>query len=1271
MLAGDTAGWMRVASARLGNDGRATSRGARRRRSGALASAFLLLVLCVPVEVRAQATSIRFDHISLGQGLSQSTVTSIFQDSRGFMWFGTQDGLNRFDGYDIAVYKHDAAAPGSLPHSYVRAVVEDGQGDLWIATEGGGVARWDRRSETFTAYHHDPEDPTSLGSEHTSSVVLDSTGALWVGTFDAGLSKLDPATGKFEHFRHDPSDPGSLGDDRVSALYFDRGGTLWVGTFSGLSRYDSSTASLIGHTQASAPADRVRAIYEDSEGLLWIGTYDGLFRLDRATGTFSSYRNNPADQTSLPDDRVRALLEDSAGGLWVGSWSGLSKFDRASESFDVYRHDPTNPGSLSDDQIMSIYQDRGGVLWIGTQGDGLNKWNPATATAFSHYKSTRQQPPGLSSDAIQAFSQDADGRLWIGTFGGGLNRLDRSTRTYTHYRADPDNPAALSDDQVMALAHEADGTLWIGTFGGGLNRLDSATGHFETFRHDPDDPASLSSNGIMSLLIDRSDDLWIGTFGGGLNRLDRATGSVTRYRHDPTDPTSLSNDRVTCLAQDALGQLWAGTERGGLNRLDPATGTFVRYRSDPDDPSRLGSDVIMSLYADAAGSLWIGTAGGGFARLDVSHDSSPGTAVFRSYTERDGLPNNVVFGIEADDEGNVWLGTVDGLARFDPRAETFKNYDVSDGLQSNEFNFGAHYRNSAGELFFGGFNGFNAFHPDAIRTNAHVPQLALTSFSILNRPAELPTAISEIDNIEISYRDYVFSLEVAAFDYTAPHKNLYRYKLEGLDDDWIELGSRRRLTFTNLDSRSYVLRVRGASNDGAWNEEGIVLGITVIPPPWRSWWANTLYVLLFGGAVAAVVNVQRDKLRRGEENRRQLAAHNEHLEERRIALARANEALEQEIIERGRTEQALKTSEERYQDLYDQAPDMFATVDVATGQVIECNETMADRLGYAKEDIIGSEISDLHLAGCIDRVQDAFEVLRADGSVSNAELELGCADDSRIDAVLNMSAIRDEAGEIVRSRLVWRDITARRKLEDQLRHAQKLQAIDGLAGGLAHEFNNLLTGIACYTDLALDDAGDGFAREAMENIQTCVDRASNLTRQLMAFTRREPLKTTIVDVNACIESATQLLGPTIGEQVEVKLSLHEDIGAVRADADRIEQMLINLAVNARDAMPDGGTMTITTAEVEIEDDDEIVPGRYVTLAVSDTGRGMDEATRERLFEPFFTTKEQGKGTGLGLAMVYGTVSHHAGHIQVDSRPGEGSTFRIYLPILKQQVAIQE
>ncbi len=913
-----------------------TEKRCQRSSTGRLAILLPLVVLVglsSPTEARGDGRSLRFERLSLEQGLSQGTVNCILQDRAGYLWLGSQEGLNRYDGHRFRVYKNDPTDPASLPANWIASLAEDRSGQLWIGTDGGGLARFDPAAGAFVRFRHHPGAPASLSSDRIRSLLVDRSGTLWVATSDAGLNRFDAVKGTFERFRHDPADPASLAGDRLRSLAEDRAGQLWVGSLSGLSRLHRAAGSREGDQQrplggrggelqpasgsflrwrhdpadpASLSDDRVLSILEDRHGALWVGTEDGLNRLQGSPpapqgashgGGFVRYRSDPADPASLGHHRVRALFEDDAGRLWIGTDGGVSLGPEASDpaaatAFVGYRHHPADPASLSNDRVVTIAQDRGGIVWIGTQGGGVNKFDPRTS-AFAHHQADPANN-GLSDNNIFALSEDGEGRLWIGTLGG-LDFLDRASGRYTHYRHRPDDPTSLPDDRVSVLLHDRQGTLWAGAIGHGLSRFDPRTETFEHFRHDPDRPGSLGGRVVSVLYEDRQGLLWVGTYGGGLDRFDGAAsgGAATgrdaetfvHHRHDPELPDSLSDNQVTAIAEHAAGHLWVGTFHGGLNRLDRWRGTFRRLRHQPDRPSSLSSDTVYALHVDAAGVLWVGTRWG-LNKLETLGEEGS----FRRYFERHGLPNDVVCGIRSDDRGRLWLATSNGLSRFDPASETFKNYRRSHGLQANEFNFNAHYRGRSGELFFGGTGGFNAFDPDSIEDNPHPPAVVVTSVTKLNRPVAFERALAESGEIALGHRDYFFSVEVAALDFAAPQENRYRYKLEGFDADWVDLGHRRQMTFTNLDAGRYTLRLQGSNSDGLWNETGTRLKISIAPAPWETWWARALYALAVGLAVGGFILHHHRKLERERAVTRRERAQ---AEERQTLLKEREELIEE------------------------------------------------------------------------------------------------------------------------------------------------------------------------------------------------------------------------------------------------------------------------------------------------------------------------------------------------------------------------------------------
>ena len=822
----------------------------------ALLAAIAALMLGSPATAAnsdSQSHPMRFDRLSLDDGLSQSTVISILQDSRGLMWFGTENGLNSYNGYEFEQFLRERGNPQALSNDFVYDVEEDSDGNLWIATNGGGLARMDRKTRKFESFRHDSGNPDSVSGNIIRTLLIDAEGIIWLGTRGAGLDRFDPQEKRFTHYSFGADDQQDQGANDIHQLYMDSSNAMWVGSNQGLSRLDPESGEFVTYENdpdnaATLSDDRIRSILEDSSGQLWVGTYGGgLNRFNKETSGFDHFRNDADDSSSISNDRVTALYEDNDQRLWVGTSHGLNLMDRDRGTFSHHTHDQSDSGSIGGDSITTLYQDRGGMLWVGTLSQGVSKWNPRT-WSYGLEDTQRLSSNEDSRPAVMAFAEDDAGTLWVGTFGDGLNAMNRDNGDVSRYRHDPSNLDSISDDRVMSLMIDEQGLLWAGTVTGGINVLDIEKGTNEIFRHDPADPQSLSADGIMAMFQDSKGLVWVGTFGGGISRFDPATRQFTRFQADSSNPGALSSDRVTSFAEDASGKMWVGTDAGGLNLFDPKSGDFYQFRHDPDDATGLAEDTVYSLNVDADGSVWVGTRGGGLDKV-IGDTNNPASIRFSNLSQRDGLTNDVIYGIEIDGSGELWLSTNYGISRLDPESGEIRNVHRGDGLQSEEFNFGAHYKSAGGELFFGGSNGFNAFRPDNMLANEQIPLVMLTGFFTLGQPIKSDLPIDEHEGVELSHSDSSVSFEFAATDYAAPANNQYMYKLEGFDKDWIDLGNRRRVTYTDLDDGQYLLRVKAANSSGVWNEAGFTMPVRVTPALWDTWWAYMGYLamaVLFG-----------------------------------------------------------------------------------------------------------------------------------------------------------------------------------------------------------------------------------------------------------------------------------------------------------------------------------------------------------------------------------------------------------------------------------------
>lgn len=821
----------------------------------------LLLPVLMAVSVTSllcQQHSLKFDNFTMQQGLSDNYLLCILQDRCGFLWFGTRDGLNRYDGNHCVVYRHDINDPGSLSDGSINSILEDRDGTIWIGTHAGGLNRFDRKSERFVRIRHNPRNPESIPDGIISTICEDDTGRLWIVVEGpaGGLCRLDKRTGRFARYYHHPSDPRSLSSNRVTSVCRDSSGHIWIGTAdAGLNRYDpcgdgfingagnpayrAEQTGTIGSIYADArgglwlrslheiirmdipsgtfinytaefPAfrglasDLISSLFIDRSNLLWVSTvFGGLHVFNLATGTRTDAVYNPADRQSIGSNQIRVVAEDRSGNIWIGTDNGVARFNRRSWQLRYIQHDPLSAASLSGKVVRSIWKEPSGDLWAGTEAKGLNRVDAASGRIVRY---TGLYGEGAYSN-INVLYRGHSGRLWIGS-SQGLHSYDSRSKSFAGY-------PAISDGNIWAILESRDGTLWVGSFYG-LSRIDLGTGRSVRYRHSPGDASGIADNKILALHEDRNGIIWIGT-DNGLNRLDPRTGWFTHYAHDPGDTTSLSNNRIWYIHEDASRYLWIGTSGGGVNRFDPATGRALRF------------------------------------------------------TERDGLASNTVCGILEDEHGRLWISTNNGISRLDRHTGQFRNYSARDGFYINQFHFKACFRDAAGYLYFGGTDGIVSFHPDSIQDNPSVPPLALTSFKVMDREFALDSSITMKREIHLDHASNFFTIEFAALDFTNPKRNSYSYRLEEFDEKWRSTdGERPYAEYTNVPPGRYLFRLRGSNSDGIWNGEGIAIAVVIEPAYWQTWWFRAALVVLLVALVWVLVMLRIRNIQRKGELRRLL-----------------------------------------------------------------------------------------------------------------------------------------------------------------------------------------------------------------------------------------------------------------------------------------------------------------------------------------------------------------------------------------------------------------
>jgi signal transduction histidine kinase/ligand-binding sensor domain-containing protein/CheY-like chemotaxis protein len=832
--------------------------------SGATTRDSLWLNLLPSFPAHAQSNHPKFTRLTPNEGLSQGHVTAILKDRQGFMWFATDEGLNKYDGYAFTAYKNDPQDATSLCNNFVRDLWEDQAGNLWIGTTSG-LDKFDRKQEVFI--HYNPH----LRSIYVEDIFQDRLKRIWIGSND-GLYLFDPDKGTFQHYEHHENDTNTLSHNTIHQLTDDEQGDLWIGTQQGLTRFTPKTQRFIRYRHDprnpnSLGSDWISALYQNNKGQLWIGTQgSGIALFDRQTNAFVNFRHDPTNANSLSHNDILSLVEGPDGKLWVGTETGgISVFDYEKNTFVTYQHNATDPTSLSDNSIHSLYKDDIGNIWAGTWSGGVN-FLPRFADKFTHYKGVPNNDHSLSHNIVATITEDSDGNIWMGTEGGGLNLLDRRKKTIIQYRHDIHNANSIKSDYIIMATEVSADLLAIGYHRAGFDLLNRKTGLITHLPEDTkDNQATFLANTTGSAV---HKDLWLGTYYDyGLLYYDRATKRFTRYQHNPLDKNSLSEGGILFLLEDRDGNLWVGMGLdSGVDFFDRKNNRFIHYRHDPSDKHSISSNIVFSIIEDRRGKVWMGTSRG----LNCFDKK---TQRFRAYTEKDGLANNAIYGILEDRHGNLWLSSNKGISKFNPETKTCRNYGISDGLQDNTFKPYAWHQTAQGEMFFGGINGFNVFHPDSVRDNPFIPPVWITGLQISNKPvgigqdSSLQQPISQTQEITLTYDQSVFTFTFAALNYTLPEKNQYAYRLEGFDKTWSYVGTKRTATYTNLDAGDYIFRVKASNNDGIWNEQGASVIVHILPPWWETSWFRVLIGLIILGLGAGLywlriraIQIQNKKL---------------------------------------------------------------------------------------------------------------------------------------------------------------------------------------------------------------------------------------------------------------------------------------------------------------------------------------------------------------------------------------------------------------------------
>ena len=782
-----------------------------------------------------------FNQITTDDGLSTGTVNCVFKDSNGFIWIGTADGLNRYDGYELTIFKNDSENPeGSISGNIITTIAEDVNGDIWIGTRHGGVNIFNWEDETFSTLN----DVPGILAGQIRAIHKTINNQMLIGNEGGGLILYDMATSSHTQYLSNPDDPNSLSDNTVLSIEKVNDKEYWITSLATvIDRFNVETGTFtkIPYNPDFEPAENNRKIIlQDTEGFLWLGTDGkGLVKINVNTNEQKLFTiNNSGIQSNI----ITAIYERN-GLLYIGTdGKGINVMDPQTETFSYIQSNLLDPNSLSSDAIFQIYEDDSGVIWISTFRGGVNTYSPYR-TKFKLYKQMPYENNSLSFASVIDVLATEDGYVWIGTDGGGLDCLDPKTGQFRHYTHDPEDPFSLSTNVAIALEEDANGYIWVGTYSGGVNRLDPNTGRSRRYLPDPNDPSSINSKNVWHILEDSRGTIWMGLLSGGLDKYDPATESFIHFEADG-NPGSISSNLIFTMLEDQRGNFWIGTDDKGLNLFDRDAETFTPFQNDPSDTSSLCSNNILTLFEDTNEQLWVGTSEG--ANIMNTQTMEITRAKMNAL-----LPNLFINGIQEDGEGNLWVSTKEGLSKYNPKDHSIQNYGKTDGLQGNEFNYTSSTKSSDGTMYFGGIKGLNSFKPSEIKMSPFQPNIVLTDIKLFDQSITeaqhtngtkfMVKSIQALEQLTLRHDQNVLELGFSSLDFTSPNSNLYRYRLDGFDKTWVYThAGKRTASYTNLDPGEYTFLVEGTNSDGIWSSNSRQLLISVLPAWWESWWFRTL-----------------------------------------------------------------------------------------------------------------------------------------------------------------------------------------------------------------------------------------------------------------------------------------------------------------------------------------------------------------------------------------------------------------------------------------------
>jgi signal transduction histidine kinase/ligand-binding sensor domain-containing protein len=874
---------------------------------------FILIILISILSQQGYSLvlNLNFNHLTIEKGLSNNTVYCVFQDSKGFMWFGTDYGLNMFDGYEFKIFSSNSNDSTSILSNAVFKVLEDSKGRLWIATDYS-ISIYNRDLMSFKNIPLIKEDEKIPFQNYVWDIIEGMHGEIFiVNTTDIFI--YDTLKHGFVRYINDIEEYKAFKKDGIRTFLKDRNNRIWIGSISfGLFAYDLGENKLIASPASKGIIeikDQITSIIENVNGDIWIGTNNGIYVVKSDLTEVNTLKANK-NTNSLSSNKIFRIYSHCKKRIWIGTdGGGLNLYNNENSTFTRFVSNEFNSHDINNNFIYSIFEGNQGILWIGTYHGGVNYAQLDKSKQFILYENEPGNPNSLIYNAVAAIRKDKEGNLWIGTDGGGLDYYNINANKYKHFTYNQENPNSISGNSILTIAEDKNGNIWIGGYLLGINLIDKNTGRITRYKHDPFNSNSLSADDVRDIYIDKESNLWIATNGGGLDKLNLTSNTFIHYGKGGEN--SLISNWCLKIFEDSFGNLWIGTY-GGISIFDIKNNVFHNYFKGNITGS-ISNNWIYSFAEDGLKNIWVGTAAG----LNYYNRN---TNSFTTISKSEGLPNEVINGILIDTKNNLWISTNKGISKYNPVDRTIKNFDVFDGLQGNQFIHGSYFMDNTGKMYFGGLNGFNFFHPDSIEENKFIPPVFITNLLLSYKELEinkdgspLTKSITETDKIVLTYKQSVITFRYTALNYLNSEKNQYAYQLEGIEKDWNYVGSRREATFTNLDPGKYTFKVKASNNDGVWNEEGTSIRIIILPPFWKTIWFKLIILFTIGFLLISVYLIRVKQLNNQKKLLEKLVS------EKTAELRKKNKLLEEQALELNKTNTLL---EERQQKIEEQSEEL-------------------------------------------------------------------------------------------------------------------------------------------------------------------------------------------------------------------------------------------------------------------------------------------------------------------------------------------------------------